>query len=428
MAGRAGGLGLGPWARFLQVQLVRLDWHLGACVAAVEHADALLAQQLDSRTRDDLELIRCIALVDLGHFGHVDERLRAACETFLPNVRTRQQLTWVQAEAAMWSGRSGAALELAEQYCRASSRQDPTIAFGEVTRAWARIELGHFPGPVASSHGLPMLLAVPEETVALQLLYAGDGRGASEHFDRAADRWSSYHRRGELRCRWGAGEALRRAGDLSAAVQQLEVVEVLADQLSFAPLLARVRLALRRSGKRRSAARSLGGNGLTGREREVLEIAAQGYTNAQIATQLGVTRRTVLAHVQSASLKLGAASRGQAAAVATAGGVLAKPSVVVVAEQVVGRTERSVLTPISDDLHCLTDQHVLPARRTLTAQEVALLQMLLTGMTLGEAARTAHLSRRTADRRLASARLALGAGSTTQALIRASARGDLLPG
>jgi DNA-binding CsgD family transcriptional regulator len=50
-----------------------------------------------------------------------------------------------------------------------------------------------------------------------------------------------------------------------------------------------------------------------------------------------------------------------------------------------------------------------------------LLELLLTGATIGEAARRLHISRRTADRRLAAARRALDAGTTAEAL-RAAAR------
>lgn len=52
----------------------------------------------------------------------------------------------------------------------------------------------------------------------------------------------------------------------------------------------------------------------------------------------------------------------------------------------------------------------------LPPDERALLAALLSGATLGEAAQALHVSRRTADRRLASARAALGAQTTPEAL------------
>jgi DNA-binding CsgD family transcriptional regulator len=59
--------------------------------------------------------------------------------------------------------------------------------------------------------------------------------------------------------------------------------------------------------------------------------------------------------------------------------------------------------------------------------ELAILERLLAGDTLGRAAAALHLSRRTADRRLATARRSLGASSTAEALATAVRTGLLLP-
>ncbi|HET9984049.1 MAG TPA: response regulator transcription factor [Longimicrobiales bacterium] len=53
---------------------------------------------------------------------------------------------------------------------------------------------------------------------------------------------------------------------------------------------------------------------LTDREREVLALAAEGHTNAQIARRLRVSENTVKFHLQNLYLKLGAANRTEAAA------------------------------------------------------------------------------------------------------------------
>lgn len=89
---------------------------------------------------------------------------------------------------------------------------------------------------------------------------------------------------------------------------------------------------------------------------------------------------------------------------------------------------REVIDQLCDDLTRLGDlDHrigAVPASEPdLSADERALLAQLLAGRTLGEAARALHLSRRTADRRLAAARRALGTTSTSEALVLARRNG-----
>lgn len=86
-----------------------------------------------------------------------------------------------------------------------------------------------------------------------------------------------------------------------------------------------------------------------------------------------------------------------------------------------GRADRDVLDRLCDDLRGLGRlEHRLERRsgRSLTPEQRALLAALADGSSLGEAAASLHLSRRTADRRLAAARSALGAATTSEALAR----------
>jgi DNA-binding NarL/FixJ family response regulator len=101
-------------------------------------------------------------------------------------------------------------------------------------------------------------------------------------------------------------------------VTRLEEVERRAAELGFAPLLGRIRRSLRAAGQRRSADRSVTPGGLTGREREVLALVAEGLTNPEIAARLGLAPRTVATQIASASAKLGATNRAQAASLALA--------------------------------------------------------------------------------------------------------------
>lgn len=96
---------------------------------------------------------------------------------------------------------------------------------------------------------------------------------------------------------------------------------------------------------------------------------------------------------------------------------------------VTATANRDVIDQLCDDLRRLgTVEHRVEPRAgrptpTLSSDEQALLAALLGGASLGEAAAALHLSRRTADRRLAGARRALGASSTAEALVLAAQAG-----
>ena len=62
---------------------------------------------------------------------------------------------------------------------------------------------------------------------------------------------------------------------------------------------------------------------LTSREREILELIAEGANNRRIAARLAISRHTVKFHVASVLAKLGARSRTEAVALALRAGLLA---------------------------------------------------------------------------------------------------------
>jgi DNA-binding NarL/FixJ family response regulator len=68
-----------------------------------------------------------------------------------------------------------------------------------------------------------------------------------------------------------------------------------------------------------------GAGPLTGREREVLRLIAEGLPGKQIARALGISERTVKFHTTSLLRKLGADNRAQAVAVAAQRGLLDAP-------------------------------------------------------------------------------------------------------
>lgn len=65
---------------------------------------------------------------------------------------------------------------------------------------------------------------------------------------------------------------------------------------------------------------------LTPRQREVLLLVCDGLRNGEIAARLGMTEKTVKAHVSAILGTLGALNRTQAASLARRGGLLGKPA------------------------------------------------------------------------------------------------------
>jgi DNA-binding CsgD family transcriptional regulator len=99
------------------------------------------------------------------------------------------------------------------------------------------------------------------------------------------------------------------------------------DELGARPLATKVRRRLRTLGVTRIPRGPLRGTkvnpaGLTARQIDVLRLLSKGCTNAQIASQLVVSVRTVDSHVAAVLGKLGAAGRREAAVRAAELGVL----------------------------------------------------------------------------------------------------------
>jgi len=90
--------------------------------------------------------------------------------------------------------------------------------------------------------------------------------------------------------------------------------------MGAAPLLEDVRALARRArvpigeGEPAPAGSGIEAFGLTQREREVMELLAEGRSNGQIAAELFITRKTASVHVSNILGKLGVASRGEATA------------------------------------------------------------------------------------------------------------------
>lgn len=91
------------------------------------------------------------------------------------------------------------------------------------------------------------------------------------------------------------------------------------ESLLGADVMARLLIQTQRGGKRPSTTKE---NPLTDRELQTLQAVAAGETNKGIALQLGISERTVKAHLTSVYNKLGVDSRAAAIAVAAQNGWL----------------------------------------------------------------------------------------------------------
>jgi DNA-binding NarL/FixJ family response regulator len=67
---------------------------------------------------------------------------------------------------------------------------------------------------------------------------------------------------------------------------------------------------------------AVGGEALTPREQQVLELLAEGLANKAIAARLGISDQTVKFHVASVAAKLGATNRTDAVRLAVRRGLL----------------------------------------------------------------------------------------------------------
>lgn len=294
----------------------------GDLEGAVAEANAVLAGPVATENRLLFLFRGALALIDLGRF--VEAEALVASMRGLPWIRSDfvRVPDLVECELYLWRGQSREALRAATQQIASLTDADPgSIApHLAVVAAQAALEL-RVPLPVVeleSEYWERRARAAAEERAALEAL-ASDAPEAPAALAAATSTWADIDIRGELRCAWRTGESHVRRGELDEARRILEAAETTAAAVGMTPLLARIRRTLRATGASRSASRSTDGV-LTAREAEVLGLVGDGLTNDEIAARLGVTLGTVKRLVSSASRKLGAHTRAQAAALASRAG------------------------------------------------------------------------------------------------------------
>ena len=110
---------------------------------------------------------------------------------------------------------------------------------------------------------------------------------------------------------WRLGAELLEAGDRQGAREHLQLAVQLATGIGAWLVADRASAILRDAGLTDAVA-VRADDELTGRERQVLDLIAQGLSNAQIASQLFISGKTVSVHVSAILRKLGASSRTEA--------------------------------------------------------------------------------------------------------------------
>ena len=237
---------------------------------ALRHAENLLDEALDPLAAQQVGLTAALALVDLGRHEEAVRILDRLLAVASPDVTGRGDVLFVLAEAAHWGGRPDEALSRLAEYREFEGSEYPTSFLVDVTAGWAALEAGRtVPAPFAIGEPAGMLVAARLERGAIEAAVAGDDLDAVTGFDRAADAYVGFHRRGELRSRWAAAEWRRRAGDPSA-VTELEALEAPLAGDGFGPLLVRVHRSLRLLGERRMVRVPATGEArLTAREQEI---------------------------------------------------------------------------------------------------------------------------------------------------------------
>jgi DNA-binding CsgD family transcriptional regulator len=141
---------------------------------------------------------------------------------------------------------------------------------------------------------------------ALLLLARGNAEGAAEATAAAMDRssaWRSFDRARTQLVRGRLLRQLRRPRDAGAA---LDVALSTFERLGAKAWADQAGAELRRLGRTRS-----GGEELTPAERQVGELAASGLRNREVADQLGISSKTVEAHLARVYAKLGIRSRAE---------------------------------------------------------------------------------------------------------------------
>jgi DNA-binding NarL/FixJ family response regulator len=154
-----------------------------------------------------------------------------------------------------------------------------------------------------------LLAAIAARTDGVVRLATGDAKGALTSLRRAFALWQTLDAPYELaQVRVAVARASLAVGDTDTAAIELSAAREVFDGVGAVPDIAAVDAI--------SGAPPPTPGGLSTREVEVLRHLAQGGTNREIASALGISERTVDRHVSNIYTKLDVSSRSAATAFA----------------------------------------------------------------------------------------------------------------
>lgn len=372
---RTDQLGLRRWQhRFLGEQALNRVLVGGFTEAEVAGWLRMLVQDPENPARSTVRLGAVVAAIEAGDLPGA-ETVLAAGRAGARTDGDRSRLLAAAAELALAQG-SVEAMSGVLADCRELAEPDRR-AVDLIASAAGHLAVTHreLAGQLDPLPPEPTLLTpgLTAERRALRQVQ-GSPVGAYHEFIEAARTWQAGGvTRLARRCLVAAAELAVLAGDPERA-------EALVDQLQSVSLVdaaARQAAQLRRRIRTGQASRLL-----TRVQYQVLTLVGEGLSSRGIAARLGIQPATVDAQVNAALRRLGCSTRAQAAAL------------------VAGAVSKA------------------PTGPELTAEQRALIDLLREGLSVGQAAQSLGVSTRTAARRLAAARAALGVRTTAQLLQR----------
>lgn len=143
---------------------------------------------------------------------------------------------------------------------------------------------------------------------------------AIEQWERALEAFGYGHVYEQARCHWRLADGLVAAGDRAAARTHAQSAAAAAEQMRAGPLQRAVAATVSRA--RLAGPETTADAVLTGREREVLALVAEGLTNREIGKRLFISEKTASVHLSNLMAKLNVSSRTEAVTVAHRRGLL----------------------------------------------------------------------------------------------------------